>query len=90
MGIIFLTMKEPFVITANHAGKEKEFEAQLFITGYSHRFRVMIDGMEVFFERDEDGNYRAVAATGNTEPAMKKIDAALLQSISIAIEAILK
>ena len=83
-------MKEPFIITANHAGKEKEFEAQLFITGYSHRFRVMIEGMEIFFERDEDGNYRAIATAGSIEPAMKKIDPALLQSISIAIEAILK
>ena len=79
-------MDEPFVITVNHNGGEREFDASLQVFGYSHRFHVMVDGTEVLFERDEEGNYRAIIPPEHTG---KIPDAGLLQSIALAIMQIL-
>lgn len=79
-------MDEPFVITVNYKGVEREFEARLQVFGYSHRFHVAVDGTEVLFERDEEGNYRALLQPEHTG---KMPDTGLLQSIAEAIERIL-
>jgi hypothetical protein len=54
-------MEEPFVIEVNYKGVERAFEARLQVFGYSHRFHVDVEGVEVLFERDEEGSYRAMA-----------------------------
>ena len=80
-------MDEPFIITVvDHMGVERGFEASLQVFGYSHRFHVMVDGTEVLFERDEEGNYRAIIPPEHTG---KIPDADLLQSIAGAIVQIL-
>jgi hypothetical protein len=87
-------MDEPFVITLNYKGAEREFRARLQVFGYSHRFHVDVEGTEVLFERDEEGSYRALVppllppsvSPGNMG---KRPDMALLQGIAEAIERIL-
>lgn len=79
-------MDEPFIITVNHNGAEREFGASLQVFGYSHRFHIMVDGTEVLFERDEEGNYRAIIPPEHTG---KIPDAGLLESIARAIVQIL-
>ncbi|MDR3714872.1 MAG: hypothetical protein P4L51_18835 [Puia sp.] len=79
-------MNEPFIITVIHKGAEREFEATLQVIGYTHRFSVMVDGTELYFERDEEGRYRAVAPPGRE---IQRMDAVLLQSIAREIENIL-
>jgi len=79
-------MDEPFIITVNHNGAERAFEASLRVFGYSHRFHVIVEGTEVLFERDEEGNYRAIIPPENTGTIP---DTGLLQSIARAIEQIL-
>jgi len=79
-------MEEPFVITVNYKGVEREFEARLQVFGYSHRFHVAIDGVEVLFERDEEGSYRAILPPENVGKAP---DTGLLQSVAAEIERIL-
>ena len=87
-------MDEPFVITVNYKGVEREFEAKLQVFGYSHRFHVAVDGTEVLFERDEEGNYRALLPPSDNPEnvprnAGKPPDSGLLQGIAEAIERIL-
>ena len=79
-------MDEPFIITVNYKGIEREFEARLQVLGYTHRFHVAVEGTETLFERDEEGNYRAIIPPENTG---KIPDTALLQIIAQAIERIL-
>ncbi len=79
-------MDEPFIITITYKGAEQGFTAILQVLGYTHRFHVSVEGIEVIFERDEEGQYRAVIPP---EKETKKIDTLLLQSIAKEIENIL-
>jgi hypothetical protein len=79
-------MDEPFLIPVNYKGTEREFEASLQIFGFSHRFHVSVEGTDTLFERDEEGHYRAIVPPENQG---KIPEAALLQSIALAIEQIL-
>lgn len=80
-------MTEPFIITVTYKGEERNFEAQLQTSGYTHRFIVGVEGIEVFFEWDEEGRYRAVIPPAHLANAKKHIDPALLQAIAAAMEA---
>lgn len=81
-------MNEPFDLSVLFKGEELLFPAQLLQFGYTHKFKVAVNGMEVHFEPDEERNYRAII---NPEQLGKaKIEVALLQAIAAAIEAILK
>jgi hypothetical protein len=80
-------MEEPFIISANYKGADREFEGRLQVFGYSHRFHVDVDGTEVLFERDEEGNYRAIVPPEHTG---KIPEAGLLESIARAIKRILE
>jgi hypothetical protein len=55
--------------------------------GYTWRFAVMIDEIEIFFERDEEGGIRALVPEGVDEKHTRRIDASLLQSIADTIQA---
>ncbi|HEY4061187.1 MAG TPA: hypothetical protein VGM30_04765 [Puia sp.] len=79
-------MDEPFLIAVDYKGKQLEFEARLQVLGYTHRFWVGVDAVEVVFERDEEGNYRAIIPP---ETKGKIPDSGLLQAIAGAIEKIL-
>lgn len=74
-------MSESILITVPYKNTEKQFEIELQVTGYTHRFKVMIDDIPVFFEPDEERWYRAVLLPENAEAA-KRIDVILLQSIA--------
>jgi len=63
----FERVEEPFVLTVVHNGKQQDFEAQLLLSGYTYRFRVVFIDLNrnIFFKRDEEGHYRApIAARG--------------------------
>lgn len=79
-------MEDLFLIPVNYKGVERNFEASLQVLGYTHRFHVAVDGVDVIFERDEEGSYRAVIPpeTPGKPPATE-----LLQEIARAIEQIL-
>ena len=80
-------MDEPFELPVTYKGEELLFPAQLHLLGYTHQFRVGVYGVEVFFEPDESGEYRALI-----DPSLidnnHKIDIALLQAIAHGILAI--
>ena len=64
---IFTGMTEPFTISVDYKGRTLDLTARLVVFGYSHQFRVLLDNMEVYFEPDEEGLYRAVSVTGPGE-----------------------
>ncbi len=80
-------MTDAFELPVTFKGKELLFPAQLQQQGYVHRFVVEINGQEVFFERDEEQNYRAL--THPEEPG-QQISTELLKAIADAIEDVLR
>ena len=53
-------MEEGLKIPVTYKGEEVEFIAKLIPYGFTHRFAVDIGGIEVYFEPDEDREYRAI------------------------------
>jgi len=82
-------MTDPFILYIHHNNQELELTAELVLQGYSHKFKVMIGQVEVFFEPDEEGQYRAVKMPGQDQRELEKIDRSLLSAIQQKIESIL-
>jgi len=76
-------MNELFDLPVIYQGEELLLPAQLLQSGYIHRFRVEVNGQEVVFENDEEGNYRAMV---DAEKVTKQIDVELLKAIAEGIE----
>jgi hypothetical protein len=79
-------MDEPFFIPCRYKGVDREFTATFQAFGYTFRFHVDVDGTDVIFERDEEGNFRAIIPPDTLKQPPDRI---LLQEISAAIEQIL-
>lgn len=83
-------MDDAFVITVNYKGVDRDFEAELQVMGYIHKFRVEVGEVPVFFERDEEGGYRAVVPRPEDGEKQGSLpDVGLLKAISEKIEEIL-
>lgn len=74
-------MTEPFFITVPYKNAEKQIELQLEVTGYTHRFKAMVDEIPVYFEPDEERQYRAVLMAEHAASG-KSLDPVLLQAIA--------
>ena len=74
-------MSESFTITVALQGKEREFATHWQQVGYTHRFTVDIDGVTIYFEPDEEGSYRAMAAPEQEEKAVLSVDKDWLEAI---------
>ena len=75
---------EYFELPVTYNGKELMLPSALQPWGYTYRIRVEIDQAVVFFEKDEERNWRALVE----EDLHQKIDAELLQNIVDALDAI--
>lgn len=53
-------MPEAFELPVSFQGKEVAFPAELVTTGFGHFILIHINNISIRFERDEEGNYRAV------------------------------
>jgi hypothetical protein len=80
-------MFDEFHLPVRYINEELLFPAQLQQSGYMHRFRVDVYGLEVFFEPDEEGSYRALI---DPESINKHVTVELLQAIAEAIETAVK
>jgi len=82
-------MDEQFEIPVTFNDKELLFPAKLLHLGYIYKFLVDVNGTEVFFEQNDEGNYRATVDPSKLEEGIK-INAKLLEEIATALEEILK
>ncbi len=80
-------MDEPFIITVLYKGQELSFEARLATVGYIHKFHVLINGMEIIYEPDEERNYRAIL-NGIDQGLVKYSDIELIKVIGAKIESL--
>ena len=82
-------MTDPFILTVHYKNAELHFTAHLQLRGYRHKFRVLINETEVYFEPDEEGQYRAVKMPGQNEKDIAAIDTGLLYAVQQKIASIL-
>ena len=82
-------MEESFQLPVLYKGEELLFDARLHIRGYTHKIQVEVNGQEIFFEPDEEKNYRAVFHNPDNE-VNKKTDVELLKAIAETIESIIR
>lgn len=75
-----LAMNEPMLLPVDHNGEELEFEMKIQ-SGYVPRAEIIIDGIPLIFEPDNEGRYRAIQIDQS-----KKLDTNLLQAISAQLE----
>ena len=72
-------MSKSFDLPVWYHGQELFFPAELMQIGYTHKIKVHINETDVWFEPDEERNYRAVIQSDNTKSSNLKQD--LIQAI---------
>jgi len=82
-------MHESFDIPVIFKDKELYFNARLLHLGYIYKFLVDVNGVEVFFEQDDEGSYRATVDPDKLEEG-NKINTRLLEAIAASLEEILQ
>lgn len=82
-------MEEPFQLPVSYKGHDHSYEAQLHLRGYTYQIRVTVEGTDIYYERDEEGAFRAVLANDAAEKEIQKIDRELLEAIMQQLEALL-
>jgi hypothetical protein len=80
-------MEDSFDLPVVYKGEEVLFPARLLQTGYTHRFEVDVYGTPVYFEPDEERNYRALV---DTDGEGKEVPLELFKAIAAGIEVVLK
>lgn len=80
-------MDEPFFLPVTFKGIEQQFEALLKRRGYGAVLEINVHDALVIFERDEQGDWRAILPEDHTG---KTPDVELLRAIGETIEQILE
>jgi len=80
-------MDEIFTINVSLNEQEYCFDARLVTIGYTHKFIVMINGIEVMYEPDEERHYRAILQDIQ-QSSMKDKDKELIKAVADKIESI--
>ena len=80
-------MDEQFTISIFNDGSEHIYEARLVTLGYTHKFLIVINGMEVVYEPDEERNYRAILSEAD-QAKVKESDVELIKAVGDKIQSI--
>jgi hypothetical protein len=82
-------MDDTIEIPVRYKNKDLIFEAKFLQFGYSYKFEIDVNGTTVFFEPDEERNFRAILDP-SIEHGHNNIDVELIQSIAESLQTILK
>ena len=83
-------MEEIFTIDVPYKNTQKSFTGQLVLQGYSHKIKILVEKTELFFEPDEEGNYRLIKMPWQEQNELEKIDRELISEIQQTIHEILR
>lgn len=76
-------MEKIIHIPVEYGGAEREFEAKVQFWQYGSRFLLSVDGVEMVFERDDSGDYRAIVTEGYSG---KLPDRGLIEAIAKVLD----
>jgi hypothetical protein len=82
-------MENHFELPVSYKGKELLFPGQLHQYGYSQKIEIHVNGVSVFFEKDEEGNWRALVDPLELEKN-RSLNSELIQAVACSIEEVLK
>jgi hypothetical protein len=74
-----------FELNVEYKGNLLSFPAEYIPLGYSFKIKVHINGIDIFFERDDLKKYRAISTIEDMEKS-KAIDQQLLGTITESLE----
>ena len=83
-----VNMDGGFELPVCYDGKEFMFPAELHLYGFTQKIEVLVNGINVMFERDEERKWRALVDPTEIEKH-KSIDRGLLRAIADSIEEVL-
>ena len=81
-------MEEPFLLDVNYLGETLDFEGQLHLSGYQHKIEIIVNDISVFFEPDEERNYRALVSMEQMADN-KHLNPGLLRAIAQRLDSLL-
>jgi hypothetical protein len=58
------------MLTIRYQGRERTYQVRTEISAYTIRYTIDIDGVQVTFECDEEGHYRAFIPKGYPQHAL--------------------
>ncbi|MDB5206694.1 MAG: hypothetical protein JWR72_1769 [Flavisolibacter sp.] len=79
-------MNEDFELPVDYKGNESFFTARLLPQGYTYKIEVEIAEAKVLFEKDDQGEWRALIDP--EKDTSEKIDIELLKAVVASLEAI--
>ena len=82
-------MVEDFKIPVLYNNQRLNFPAQLLRYAYSYKIEVDVEGTLVYFEPDEERNWRALVGQEEA-PVNRNLNGELLKAIASSIEEIVK
>ena len=82
-------MDNSFELPVSYKGKELLFPGQLHLYGYTQKIEIIVNGLSLFFERDEEGNWRAIVDPSEVEKN-RSINEELIRAVIHSIEEVLK
>lgn len=82
-------MNDDLEIPVNYKNRELIFIAQFIQFGYSYKFEVDVNGTAVFFEPDEERNFRAIIDP-SIDNVNRKIDRVLIELIMESLTEMIK
>lgn len=82
-------MNGTFQLAVMHGGKETIFDCELLPYTYTYKIRVDVAGQEILFERDDEGNFRAMIEYEKLE-TYKHIERSLLEDIADSLQTAFK
>jgi len=74
-------MQDDFSLSIVYKGQQREYPVRVVHQGYSYKIALSIDDLEIYFEPDEERNFRIIAAAGQDEKKLEKIDRELLAAL---------
>ena len=78
-------MEEGFEISVPYKNEELLIPARLLMQGFTYKIEAIINGRVVWFEPDEERNFRAILPP-DSDMETTPPDAALLQAVATALQ----
>ncbi len=82
-------MDEELILPVVYKGREYGFPFRVLVQGFATRYAVLVEGVEVIYERDDSGELRAIIY-GQEDQGLRLPEPGLLQAISEVIEMLSK
>jgi hypothetical protein len=82
-------VNDELTLSIEHKGEQKDYQARLVQFGYSYRIVVTVNDVGIYFEPDEERNFRIVAIPEQDEKLLRKIDKNVLSLLKEKLEEVL-